>query len=51
VECHDEYAGLFTGVTRIRLAQVPAALKYILWDTATQRIVSVADYQAGLQPA
>jgi omega-6 fatty acid desaturase (delta-12 desaturase) len=51
VECHDEYAGLFTGVTRIRLAQVPASLKYILWDTATQRIVSVADYQAGLQPA
>ena len=51
VECHDKYAGLFTRVTRLRLAQLPAALKYILWDTATQRIVSVADYQAGLQPA
>jgi omega-6 fatty acid desaturase (delta-12 desaturase) len=48
--CHDEYAGLFTGVTRIRLAQVPAALKYILWDTASQRIVSVAEVRARLQP-
>ena len=50
-ECHDEYAELFTGVTRIRLTQVPAAAKFILWDTATQRIVSVAEYQAGLRPA
>ncbi len=50
-DCHDEYAGMFSSVTRIRLAQVPAALKYILWDTANQRLVSVADYQAGLRPA
>ena len=35
----------FSGVTRIRLAQVPAALKYILWDTLSQRIVSVAELQ------
>jgi omega-6 fatty acid desaturase (delta-12 desaturase) len=49
--CHDENPALFAGVTRIRLAQVPEALKYILWDTAAQRIVSVADYQAGLRPA
>jgi len=46
-ECHDENAGLFSGVTRIRLAQVPAALQYILWDTAAQRLVSAAEYQAG----
>jgi omega-6 fatty acid desaturase (delta-12 desaturase) len=45
-DCHDEAPQLFAAVTRIRLAQVPAALKYILWDTATERIVSVADYQA-----
>jgi acyl-lipid omega-6 desaturase (Delta-12 desaturase) len=43
--CHDEYAMHFSGVTRIRLAQVPAALKYILWDTLSQRIVSVAELQ------
>jgi omega-6 fatty acid desaturase (delta-12 desaturase) len=46
-ECHDANAALFGGVRHIRLAQVPAALKYILWDTAAQRIVSVAEYQAG----
>ena len=44
-KCHDEYAGLFSGVTRIRLGQVPAALMYILWDTANQRLVSVAELQ------
>ncbi len=45
VACHDENAALFSQVRRIRLAQVPAALKCILWDTVTQRIVSVAELQ------
>jgi omega-6 fatty acid desaturase (delta-12 desaturase) len=44
-DCQNEYAHLFTGVTRIRLAQVPAAVKCILWDTVAQRIVSVAELQ------
>jgi omega-6 fatty acid desaturase (delta-12 desaturase) len=43
VACHAEYAEHFTAVKRIRLTQVPAALKYILWDTAAQRLVSVAE--------
>lgn len=45
VKCHDEHADLFTGVTRIRLSQIPAALKFILWDTNARRIVSVAEYE------
>jgi len=45
VQCHDEHADLFAGVTRIRLSQIPGALKYILWDTHARRIVSVAEYQ------
>jgi omega-6 fatty acid desaturase (delta-12 desaturase) len=45
VQCHDEHADLFAGVTRIRLSQIPAALKFILWDTDARRIVSVAQYQ------
>jgi omega-6 fatty acid desaturase (delta-12 desaturase) len=45
VACHDEYASLFTSVRRIGLVQVPAALKCILWDTLTQRIVSVTEVQ------
>jgi acyl-lipid omega-6 desaturase (Delta-12 desaturase) len=45
VQCHDEHEHLFSGVTRIRLSQIPSALKYILWDTDARRIVSVAEYQ------
>ncbi len=50
-DCQNEYAHLFTGVTRIRLAQVPDAVKCILWDTVAQRIVSVAEHQAAPRPA
>jgi len=46
IECHNEYRDLFTDVTRVKLAQIPKALKYILWDTRTQRIISVAEYEA-----
>jgi omega-6 fatty acid desaturase (delta-12 desaturase) len=55
--CHEAYAHLFTEVTRIRLSQVPKALKCILWDVASRRIVSVAEYEQqrrdlrDLQPA
>jgi omega-6 fatty acid desaturase (delta-12 desaturase) len=44
VECHAEYEHLFEDVRRITLAQIPAALKCVLWDTAARRIVSVAEY-------
>ena len=42
VACHDEFAHLFVGVRRIGLAQVPAALRCVLWDVRGARIVSVA---------
>jgi acyl-lipid omega-6 desaturase (Delta-12 desaturase) len=45
VECHNEYAHLFSDVTRVKLSQVHKALKCILWDTHAQRIISVAEYQ------
>lgn len=45
IGCHNEYGYLFTGVTRVKLAQVPKALKYILWDARGQRIISVAEYR------
>ena len=44
VACHAEYQHLFGDVTRIRFSQVPAALKCVLWDTQSRRIVSVAEY-------
>ena len=43
VGCHNEYRHLFADVTRLKLSQVPEALKCILWDTRTQRIISVAE--------
>lgn len=45
VACHDEYQHLFTGVRRIRLSEIPHAVKHILWDTRARRIVSVAEYR------
>lgn len=45
VACHDEHRHLFSDVKRIRLAEVPRALRYILWDTRMSRIVSVAEVQ------
>lgn len=50
-DCQNEYAHLFTRVTRLRMAQVPAAVRCILWDTVAQRIVSVAEHQAAPRPA
>lgn len=43
-ECHRRYAELFTEVTRIRLAQIPAAFRCNLWDTGARRIISEAEY-------
>jgi len=45
VRCHNEYQYLFADVTRLKLSQIPEALKYILWDTRAQRIISVAEYR------
>jgi omega-6 fatty acid desaturase (delta-12 desaturase) len=44
-KCHKEYQDLFTDVTRVKLSRVPTALKCILWDTRSQRIISVAEYR------
>jgi omega-6 fatty acid desaturase (delta-12 desaturase) len=45
-QCHTEYQHLFSGVARIRLSEIPATLKYILWDTRARRIISVAEFEA-----
>ena len=43
--CHSANQPLFGDVKRLRLAQIPGALKYILWDIRAQRIISIAEYQ------
>jgi omega-6 fatty acid desaturase (delta-12 desaturase) len=45
IGCHDEYQQLFSEVRRVKLSQVPRALKYILWDRRARRIISVAEYR------
>ena len=50
-ECHDEYRDLFAGVKRIRLFEVREALRHILWDTASRRVISVAEFRRQPAPA
>jgi omega-6 fatty acid desaturase (delta-12 desaturase) len=50
-KCHNEHLDLFTDVTRVKLSDVHKALKYILWDTRAQRIISVAEYRQRLNQA
>ncbi len=45
IKCHNEYRELFSDVTCVKLSHIHKALKYILWDTRAQRIISVAEYQ------
>lgn len=45
VGCHEEYRHLFSDVSRVKLIQIPHALKFILWDRRARRIISVAEYQ------
>lgn len=39
-QCHRENADLFTSVRRITLQEIPAQLRFLLWDRQSQRIVS-----------
>lgn len=48
-ECHLAHEEAFAEVRRIRLSEVPAALKCILWDRRARRIIPVAEYERGLQ--
>jgi len=44
--CHGEFEELFVEVVRLRLSQIPGAMKCILWDRQARRIISVAEYDA-----
>jgi omega-6 fatty acid desaturase (delta-12 desaturase) len=45
-ECHRQHQHLFTTVHRLRLAQIPTSLRFILWDSHAQRLISVAEMRA-----
>ena len=44
--CHRAHAQLFSGVRRVGLFEIPAALKHVLWDMRGRRLVSVAEATA-----
>ena len=48
--CHREHELLFASVTRVRLREIPAALKHVLWDLKARRLVSVAEAMARATP-
>ena len=41
--CHREHEALFASVRRVRLFEIPGALKHVLWDLSARRLVSVAE--------
>ena len=41
--CHRAHDALFADVRRVRLFEIPGALKHILWDLSARRLVSVAE--------
>ena len=43
VKCHDDHQNLFRDVKRIKLSHIHKAFKFILWDTRSHRIISVAE--------
>ena len=44
--CHQAHEQLFSGVRRVGLFEIPAALKHVLWDMKARRLVSVAEATA-----
>ncbi len=50
-QCHEEYQDLFMDVKRIKLSDIHRSLKCILWDTRSQRIISVSEYRQNDAPS
>lgn len=42
--CHEEYAELFKDVPTLKLKDVLASFKYILWDEKSGRLITADDY-------
>jgi omega-6 fatty acid desaturase (delta-12 desaturase) len=48
--CHREHELFFSSVRRVKLFEIPSALKHVLWDLTARRLVSVAEVM-GRAPA
>ena len=50
-ECHEEYLHLFKEVPTIKLKDVVGSFKFILWDEASSRMVSIQQYNQRITEA
>jgi omega-6 fatty acid desaturase (delta-12 desaturase) len=46
--CHQRNAHLLSGARRLRLGEIPSCFAYILWDPETNRLVTLAEAEAGI---
>lgn len=44
VACHVEHESLFADVKRLTLTDIAASLKFVLWDTQSRQLISVAEH-------
>jgi omega-6 fatty acid desaturase (delta-12 desaturase) len=42
-QCHERNAHLLKGAKRLRLADIPGCLRFILWDSKDLRLISLAE--------
>lgn len=45
-DCHERNAHLLTGARRLRMGDIPGCFAYILWDSASNRLVTLAEAEA-----
>lgn len=43
--CHNHNVHLLTGVKTLRMADIPSCFKFILWDSASSRLTSIASFR------
>jgi len=48
--CHNQNRHLLTQAKRLRITDIPDCFKFILWDSASSRLVSIASFRQTVQP-
>jgi acyl-lipid omega-6 desaturase (Delta-12 desaturase) len=46
--CHNANGHLLTQVTRLRISDIPGCFQFILWDRATDQLVSIATFKQSI---
>lgn len=48
--CHHQNRHLLAHTKKLRIADIPDCFKFILWDSASSRLVSIASFRQAAQP-